>query len=50
MGFVNRNDFEDWISRPLTDDEWINIQQELRGRINNFLNNLLEELIEYYSK
>lgn len=45
---VTRESFEKWIGNPLTDKEWDNVGNEVEGRVENFLDGLLTELVADY--
>ena len=37
-----------WVQNPLTDDEWLKISNEIEGRLDNFIDNLAEEIVQDY--
>lgn len=37
-----------WVQHPLTDDEWLKISNEIEGRLDNFIDNLAEEIVQDY--
>jgi hypothetical protein len=45
---VAREDFEHWVEKAITDEEWKNVASEIEGRVNNFLDGLLAELVQDY--
>lgn len=45
LGAVERENIEQEIGRTLTDDEWSDFRNELVGRVDNFVNALVEDLI-----
>jgi hypothetical protein len=45
---VTKEDFEHWIEGPLTDEEWKNVASEVEGRVENFVDGLLAELVQDY--
>jgi hypothetical protein len=45
---VTREDVEHWVEGPLTDEEWKNIASEIEGRVENFVDGLLAELVQDY--
>ena len=46
---VTREDVEHWIEGPLTDEEWKNIGSEIEGRVENFVDGLLAEMVQDYN-
>ena len=46
---VTREDFENWIEKALTDEEWKNVGSEIEGRVENFVDGLLAELVQDYN-
>jgi hypothetical protein len=45
---VAKQDFEKWIEKPLTDKEWEKVGSEVEGRVENFVDGLLAELVQDY--
>jgi hypothetical protein len=45
---VTREDVEHWVEGQLTDEEWKNIASEIEGRVENFVDGLLAELVQDY--
>ena len=46
---ISKTDVELWVQRPLTDNEWTKIRSEIEGRLDNFIDNLAEELVRDYN-
>ena len=45
---VTREGFEHWIEKALTDEEWKNVGSEVEGRVENFIDGLLAQLVQDY--
>lgn len=45
LGAVERENIEQEIGRTLTDDEWSDFRSELIGRVDNFVYELVQDLI-----
>lgn len=45
LGAVERENIEQEVGRTLTDNEWIDFRNELIGRVDNFVNELVQDLI-----
>jgi hypothetical protein len=45
---VTKQQFEKWIEKPLTDKEWEKVGSEVEGRVENFVDGLLAELVQDY--
>jgi hypothetical protein len=45
---VTKQQFEKWIEKPLTDKEWEIVGSEVEGRVENFVDGLLAELVQDY--
>lgn len=45
LGAVERESIEQEVGRTLTDDEWSDFRSELVGRVDNFVNELVQDLI-----
>jgi hypothetical protein len=48
MERIKQKDVEHWVEGPLTDKEWENINKEIEGRLENFIDGLLAELVQDY--
>ena len=46
---VTKQQFEKWIEKPLTDKEWDKVGSEVEGRVENFVDGLLAELVQDYN-
>ena len=46
---VTREGFEHWIEKALTDEEWKNVGSEVEGRVENFIDGLLAQLVQDYN-
>lgn len=44
-GFLHREFIEVEVGRPITDEEWTDLTAEIEGRVDNFIDALLEDLI-----
>lgn len=49
MESISKSDVELWVQHPLTNNEWTKIKSEIEGRLDNFIDNLAEELIRDYN-
>ena len=43
---INREAVEAGLERPLTDEQWNAINEELEGRVDNFIEEVLDGIIE----
>ena len=43
---INREAVEAELERPLTDEQWNAINEELEGRVDNFIEEVLDGIIE----
>lgn len=43
---VDRSIIEGDLDKPLTDDQWGEIVEELSGRVDNFIEEILDEIIQ----
>lgn len=43
---INRSDWDEWVGRPLTDEEFEFVCDEISGRLDNFADGLTEDLIK----
>ena len=43
---INREAVEAELERPLTDEQWNAINEELEGRVDNFIEDVLDGIIE----
>lgn len=43
---IKRSDWDEWVGRPLTDEEFEAICEEISGRLDNFADGLTEDLIK----
>lgn len=43
---LNREDWDGWVGRPLTDEEWETVCDEISGRLDNFADGLTEDLVK----
>ena len=50
MERIKQKDFEHWIKGPITNEEWKNIKSEIDGRVKNFIDGLLTEIIQDYNE
>ena len=48
MERIKRKHVEHWVEGPLTDKEWENMSKEIEGRLKNFIEGLLAELVQDY--
>jgi len=49
MESISKSDVELWVQHPLTHSEWTKIKNEIEGRLDNFIDNLAEELVRNYN-
>ena len=42
---LTKEQYEYWAKRSITDEQWENVAREIDGRLDNFYDNLLSELI-----
>lgn len=43
---IRRSEWDEWVGRPLTDEEWEAVCEEISGRLDNFADGLTEDLIK----
>jgi hypothetical protein len=49
MESIGKSNVELWVQHPLTNNEWTKIRNEIEGRLNNFIDNLAEEIVRDYN-
>jgi len=47
---ITKNDFEDWVGGEVTALDWIIVIGEVNGRLENFLDGILSDLIQDYKQ
>ena len=45
---ITKAEFERWTEEEITDSQWEAIADEIRGRVENYLDGLLESLLQDY--
>jgi hypothetical protein len=46
LSTTSRENFEEWVGEPLTDEQWAEVVSEVEGRTENYLDGLLSELVQ----
>lgn len=47
---ITKEDFEHWIEGPLNEEEWKTVASEVEGRVENFLDGLLADIVQDYNE
>lgn len=47
---LTKAEFEEILSASITDEQWAKVQDEVEGRVDNFLDGLLSDLIEDFKE
>ncbi len=50
LSAITKEDFEGYISATLTDEQWVKVADEISGRVENYLDGLLTDLVEDYKE
>lgn len=50
LWLVNKQALEENIGRPLTEDEWNYVAEEIAGRVDNFIEEIIHDVLEEATK
>lgn len=43
---ISKEEFERWTESPITDTAWENVAKEIEGRVENYIDGLLTDLLQ----